>query len=86
MAQNEFDRFRPVPFYFLNTTDRDAYTPQAINKAMTKMQSLGYGGIVLFNKPPTGFDEKGYLSEEFFELTSHFIHAAKALGVAIGIV
>jgi len=85
MAQNEFDQFRPVPFYFLNTTDRDAYTPQEINKAMTKMQSLGYGGIVLFNKPPTGFDEKSYLSEEFFELTSHFIHAARALDMQLWI-
>lgn len=85
MAQNEFDRFRPVPFYFLNTTDRAAYTPQAVNEAMAKMKSLGYGGIVLFNKPPTGFDEKSYLSEEFFELTAHFIHAARALDMQLWI-
>ncbi len=84
-AQNTPDSFRPVPFYFINTTAPEACTPQAAEEAMKKMKSLGFGGIVLFNKPPTGFDADGYLSEKWFELTLHFIQAAKALDMQLWI-
>lgn len=79
------DRFRPIPFYFLNTTDPADYTEEAVSGAMLRMKELGYGGIVLFNKPPLGFDAKGYLSEFWFTLTGRFIQAARRLNLQLWI-
>jgi len=79
------DRYRPVPFYFLTTTDPGAYTPGAVLAAMEDCRKAGYGGIVLFNKPPQGFDQRGYLSEAWFDLTKNFIDAARRLGMQLWI-
>ena len=53
--EQTLDQFRPVPFYFLDTCDPADYTAEAVSEAMERMKELGYGGIVLFNKPPMGF-------------------------------
>lgn len=45
--------FKPIPFYFLNTTDEEAYSPEEISRALDRIQAAGFGGMVLFNKPPT---------------------------------
>lgn len=79
------DRFRPVPFYFLDTADPADYTPEAVFGAMKDMKKLGYGGIVLFNKPPQGFDQKGYLSDFWFTVTGRFIEAARKLDLQLWI-
>lgn len=79
------DQFRPVPFYFLDTVDPADYTEEAVFRAMQKMKDLGYGGIVLFNKPPLGFDSQGYLSEFWFTLTGRFIQAARKLHLQLWI-
>ena len=79
------DRYRPVPFYFLTTTDPGAYTPEAVFAAMEDCRNAGYGGIVLFNKPPQGFDQKGYLSEAWFDLTENFIASARRLEMQLWI-
>ena len=81
----ELDRYRPVPFYFLNTTDPADYTPEAVFNAMTRMKELGYGGIVLFNKPPLGFNAQEYLSEFWFTVTGRFIQAARTLHLQLWI-
>ncbi|MBQ9336423.1 MAG: hypothetical protein IJS14_03880 [Lentisphaeria bacterium] len=83
--ESELDRFRPVPFYFLTTTDPADYTDEAVFSAMQRMKDLGYGGIVLFNKPPLGFDAEGYLSEFWFTLTGRFIRAARQLHLQLWI-
>jgi hypothetical protein len=62
--QNTLDSFRPIPFYFLNTVNPQDYTAEAVWEAMDLLKQQGFGGIVLFNKPPTGFDAQSYLSEE----------------------
>ena len=79
------NRFRPVPFYFLTTIDPADYTKEAICSAMQRIKDFGYGGIVLFNKPPLGFDAEGYLSDAWFELTGHFIEAARQLELQLWI-
>ncbi|MBQ7176995.1 MAG: hypothetical protein IJS08_06225 [Victivallales bacterium] len=81
----ELDQFRPVPFYFLDTTAPEAYTSLAIQKAMQRVKALGYGGIVLFNKPPLGFDAQGYLSKQWFDLTKRFILACIKLNLQLWI-
>lgn len=79
------DSFRPIPFYFLTTTDPAYYTAEAVHEAMKRMRELGFGGIVLFNKPPLGFDKQGYLSEFWFTLTGRFIQAARKLDLQLWI-
>ncbi len=69
------DHYRPIPFYFLNTVAPEDYTREAVFEAMRKMKDDGFGGIVLFNKPPVGFDAENYLSDTWFEITERFIHA-----------
>ena len=69
--------YRPIPFYFLNTTDEADYTPEAISIALNRLQAAGFGGMVLFNKPPTGFDENEYLSDWWFEVTRRFLVEAR---------
>ena len=82
---HELDRFRPVPFYFLDTADPADYTQEAVFAAMKRMKELGYGGIVLFNKPPLGFDADAYLSDFWFTLTERFIQAALLLKLQLWI-
>ena len=79
------DPFRPVPFYFLTTTDPADYTSSAVYEAMKRMKEQGFGGIVLFNKPPHGFDCHTYLSDYWFEVTGYFIEAARKLGLQLWI-
>lgn len=85
MDHRSLGPYRPIPFYFLNTTDPECYTEAAVFSAMKKMKDLGFGGIVLFNKPPTGFDREEYLSEYWFEITGKFILAAKKLDLQLWI-
>ena len=75
------DSFRPKPFYFLTTSDPAEYTDEAVKTAMQEVKACGFGGIVFFNKPPTGFTEKEYLSDLWFEVTEKFILQALELGL-----
>ena len=67
------DSFRPKPFYFLTTSDPAEYSDEAIRAALLEVKECGFGGIVFFNKPPTGFTEKEYLSDFWFEVSEKFI-------------
>ena len=75
--------FRPKPFYFLNTADPKELTPDACRAAMRELARAGYGGCVLFNKPPTGFDERLYLSDFWFDTLENFIVAGRELGLEL---
>ncbi|MBE6368992.1 MAG: hypothetical protein E7056_02385 [Lentisphaerae bacterium] len=77
--------FKPIPFYFINTTDPAALSREACRKAMQDLAENGYGGCVLFNKPPTGFDEKLYLTDYWFDTLENFIIPARELGLEIWI-
>lgn len=77
--------FRPIPFYFINTTDSEALSRSACRAAMRDLAAAGYGGCVLFNKPPTGFDAPGYLSGFWFEVLENFILAGRELGLEMWI-
>ncbi|MBO4345061.1 MAG: hypothetical protein J5833_04865 [Victivallales bacterium] len=73
--------FKPVPFYYIDTTEPSDLSPSAAAEAMRRVREAGYGGIVFFNKPPTGFDAKGYLSEAWFDAVGNFLLAAEAEGL-----
>ena len=74
---------RPIPFYFINTTEPNALSQSEADAAMRRMADLGFGGIVLFNKPPTGFDRAGYLSDAWFGMTGNFVRAALKEGLEL---
>ena len=79
----DIDRYRPVPFYFINTVDRDALSRHEIYASMQKVKSQGFGGVVVFNKPPSGFSAEEYLGDFWFEVTENFILAGQELGLQI---
>lgn len=77
------DAHRPKPFYFLTTTDEAALGVEAVGEALTELKAAGFGGAVLFNKPPTGFSREEYLGERWFRAIRRFAEAAVPLGLEI---
>ena len=75
--------YKPIPFYFINTTDPEELSRAAADTAMRRLQEAGYGGAMLFNKPPDGFSRELYLAEPWFEAVGHFLEAAEAAGMEI---
>lgn len=75
--------FRPKPFYFLNTSDPAAYTPDECRKSMQRLRDLGFGGCVLFNKPPCGFTEELYLTDRWLDALENFIIAGRELDLEL---
>lgn len=73
------DDFRPIPFYFINTTEPSALSRDAVFTAVDKLRASGYGGCVVFNKPPYGFRQEDYLEGRWFELLGHFAEAGRKL-------
>ena len=77
--------YRPIPFYFINTTEREALSLPAAKEAMKRLKEAGYGGCIFFNKPPTGFSCEEYLSDYWFEVTENFLLAAREENLAFWI-
>ena len=83
--QIDMQKYRPLPFYFLNTGDPAAYTEEKIDIKMRELYEDGFGGAILFNCAGNGFDNDRYLTEEFFAVTERFILAAEKYGLKIWI-
>ncbi len=77
--------YRPIPFYFLTTTEDTALSREAIREAINMLEAAGYGGCVVFNKPPTGFTREEYLGEKWFRTTRYFVEEALKKHLAIWI-
>ena len=77
--------FRPIPFYFIDTVAPEELTPEACRRAMRELADAGYGGCILFNKPPLGFDRQSYLSDFWFDALENFIVAGRELGLEMWI-
>ncbi|MBQ9921825.1 MAG: hypothetical protein IJO52_06540 [Clostridia bacterium] len=77
--------FKPVPFYFITTSDMSLLTYNKVFESMKTLKERGFGGAVLFNKPPHGFDADGYLSENWFCAIERFVKAAEELELEIWI-
>ena len=41
---------RPIPFYFISTTDPDDLSYNGAYQALFRLKEEGFGGIILFNK------------------------------------
>lgn len=82
---NTLDDFRPIPFYFLNTTVPEDLNAKSAGEGMKRLKEAGYGGCILFNKPPTGFDPELYLSDFWFKTLENFLVSARKYGLKIWI-
>ena len=83
--QININKYRPVPFYFINTIEPQALNHNAIFKAVEKLKDNGFGGCVVFNKPPSGFSREEYLSDKWFEMIKNFAEAGRKLQMQIWI-
>ncbi len=81
--QVDMQKYRPLPFYFLNTGDMAEYTEEKIDAKVRELYEDGFGGAILFNCADRGFDNDRYLTEEFFTVTERFILAAEKYGLKI---
>lgn len=82
-AKEKINTFRPVPFYFINRIKPEDISRDAIFSAMKNLQDNGFGGCIVFNKPPNGFSQEDYLEEAWFEVVGHFAEAGRALDLQI---
>ena len=77
ISSTQINAFRPKPFYFITTRDAAELTPECIENSLLELKDCGFGGFVLFNKPPIGFTAEDYLSEKWFEMVRLFAFYAK---------
>lgn len=76
---------KPIPFYFLTTSDENELTYEKAYDSLSTLKSRGFGGAVLFNKPPHGFNAEEYLSDKWFRVIENFIKAGIALDLEMWI-
>jgi len=76
-------KYRPLPFYFLNTGDMAAYSEEKIRSKMRELADDGFGGCILFNLADRGFPSDMYLTQAWFDVTERFLLAAEELGLKI---
>ena len=76
---------RPKPFYFITTNDPAALTEEAMYTALSALKEEGFGGIVLFNKPPRGFSSADYLTDAWFDMVRAAANACRALSLEMWI-
>jgi hypothetical protein len=84
-TNEELNRYRPIPFYYLTDSRPEALTYQNVWKSLSKLQEQGYGGVIIFNRPPTGFNYEEYFSERWFETVEKIIECCKELGLVVWI-
>ena len=85
LSKNEIFKYRPKPFYFLTTEKESEYTYAKVKKSLKNLKAYGFGGYILFNKPPKGFTEQTYLSEKWFRVVNTFVVISKELGLEMWI-
>ena len=83
--EKDLKRFRPIPFYFITTTNPEELSYESAYDALSQLKEQGFGGIVLFNKPPHGFSAEEYLSDAWFSMVRNFAKAASELELRIWI-
>ena len=85
LTEQEIFPFRPKPFYFITSTKPEELTLEKMRESLIRLKDSGFGGIVLFNKPPAGFNEETYLSESWFKMVENAAKACKELSLAMWI-
>ena len=77
--------YRPIPFYFITTSDMNELTYEKAYESLSVLKERGFGGAILFNKPPHGFDAQKYLSDDWFCMIENFVKAGMELDLEMWI-
>ncbi len=85
LTEKEIFDYRPIPFYFLTTQDEKEYAYKKVKKSLKNLKDDGFGGYILFNKPPKGFTAETYLSDKWFRVVKTFAIVSKELGLKMWI-
>lgn len=81
LSENEIYKYRAKPFYYLTTDKEEELTYEKVYESLTELKECGFGGFVLFNKPPHGFNKDNYLTKHWFDMVKNFAKAAKELSL-----
>ena len=49
LSENELFPHRPMPFFFITTSDEAELTPEKTEESLRSLKYSGFGGFVLFN-------------------------------------
>ena len=81
----DMDRYRPIPFYYITTADEKELDYDNFLRSLTVIKQQGYGGVVLFNRPPLGFTQEEYLTDKWFRMVENCLLACRQLGLKLWI-
>lgn len=85
LTEKQIAPYRPKPFFFITTNKREELTYDEVYSSLKRLKETGFGGIVLFNKPQSGFNETNYLGEDWFYMVENVAKACKDLGLIMWI-
>ena len=85
ISEQELETRRPIPFYYITTHDPDELTYEKFYDDISDMKEKGYGGIVLFNRPPEGFTREIYFEECWFQMVENCVRACSDLKMRVWI-
>ena len=83
ISEEALNAKRPIPFYFITTHDPEELTYEKFYEDLSDMKKKGYGGIVLFNRPPEGFTRDIYFEEGWFEMVGNCVRACNDLNMRV---
>lgn len=83
LSENQLFPYRPLPFYYITTHDMAELTYEKFYADLSDMKAKGYGGVIPFNRPPEGFCEELYFTEDWFTMLGNCIQACHDLGLRV---
>lgn len=83
ISEQDLAKKRPIPFYYITTHDPEELTYEKFYEDLSDMKEKGYGGVVLFNRPPSGFNRDLYFTEEWFSMVGNCVRACHDLGLRL---
>lgn len=83
LSENQLFPYRPLPFYYITTHDMAELTYEKFYADLSDMKAKGYGGVIPFNRPPEGFNEEQYFTEDWFTMLGNCIQACHDLGLRV---
>ncbi len=83
ISEQKLAKKRPIPFYYITTHDPKELTYEKFYEDLSDMKEKGYGGVVLFNRPPGGFSRELYFTEAWFSMVGNCIRACHDLGLRL---
>lgn len=85
ITEKQLEPFRPIPFYYITSHDPEELSYESFYKDLSAMKEAGYGGVIIFNRPPEGFNQELYFTEAWFDMVGNCIRACADLGLRVWI-